>query len=132
MFISVWDSFNVLLGLGTYDDIAGHPIVGMSLEGLVIKSLIEAAPEGTTATFYRAAPRAEVDLLLALPKGELWAIEVESGLTPKLERGFHHARADLELAKSFVVYAGDERFPLGDGIETIGLPDMAMALKRAG
>lgn len=132
LFIRDSGLLHALLGLGTYDDIAGHPIVGMSWEGMVIENLIAAAPPGTNASFYRTVSGAEVDLLLELPKGELWAIEVKSGLTPKLERGFHHARTDLNPAKSFVVYAGDERFPLAEGIEAIRLPELANILRELG
>lgn len=120
---------HALLGIGSFNDLLGHPIVGMSWEGLVIENLIAAAPTSTTASFYRTAHGAEIDLLLQLPKGELWAIEIKSGLTPKPERGFHIARADLKPAMSFVVYAGEERFPLADGIEAISLPMLARELR---
>jgi len=119
---------HALLGIGSFNDLLGHPIVGMSWEGLVIENLIAAAPTSTTASFYRTAQGAEIDLLLQLPKGELWAIEIKSGLTPQPERGFHIARADLKPAKSFVVYAGEARFPLADGIEAISLPMLAKEL----
>ncbi len=122
---------HALLGVTTYDDLAGHPIIGSSWEGFVIENLIAAAPAGTTASFYRTVKGAEIDLLLELPGGEFWAVEVKSGQTPKIERGFHHAREDLKPSRSFVVYGGVERFPLGDGIEAIGPGDLAAAL-RAG
>lgn len=120
---------HALLGLESYDDIAGHPIVGMSWEGFVIENLIAASPAGTEASFYRTAAGAEVDLVLKLPGGDMWAVEVKSGLSPKIERGFHHARDDLKPIKSFVVYAGQERYPLGDEIEAIGLPGLVEALR---
>ena len=120
---------HALLGINSYDDLAGHPIVGMSWEGFVIESLIAAAPDGAVPSFYRTAAGAEVDLLLQMPQGELWAIEIKSGLTAKPERGFHVARTDLAPAKSFVVYAGAERYPLSDGVEAIGLPDLSKLLQ---
>ncbi len=123
---------HALLGLGSYEDIAGHPIVGMSWEGFVIENLIAAAPAGTRASFYRTTGGAEVDLLLHLPKGELWAIEVKRGLTPKPERGFHHARSDLNPARSFVVYAGEERYLIEEGIEAISAGGLADELRAGG
>ena len=57
-----------------------------------------------------------------------WAIEVKRGLAPTLARGFHHARDDLHVDRSFVVYSGDDRYPVGDGIEAIGLREMATLL----
>ncbi len=123
---------HALLGLGRHDDLIGHPIVGKSWEGFVIENLIAAAPDGTTASFYRTSAGAEVDLLLHLPKGDIWAIEIKSGLTPKVEKGFHNAREDLKPSKSFVVYAGAERFPIGEGIETVSLGELARVLRAIG
>lgn len=122
---------HALLGLGRYDDIIGHPIVGMSWEGFVIENIIAAATPGTTTSFYRTSAGAEIDLLLTFPQGENWAIEIKSGLTPKLERGFHIARADVMPARSFVVYAGHERFSVSDGIEAVGLREITTLIRSA-
>ena len=65
---------------------------------------------------------------MELPGGERWAIEIKRGLAPKLERGFHHARADLEPSRCFVVYSGEERYPLTEGVEVIGLFELAALL----
>lgn len=119
---------HALLGIPNYNNLLGQPLAGMSWEGMVIENLIAAAPAGARASFYRTAVGAEIDLLLRLPNGDLWAIEVKSGLTPKIERGFHHARADLKPAQSFIVYSGNDRFPLAEGIDAIGLNGMAKTL----
>ena len=123
---------HALLNLGDREALLGHPIAGQSWEGLVIESLLAAAPEGTEASFYRTAAGAEIDLVLALPANRLWAIEIKRGLAPKVDRGFHHACADLEPERRFVVYAGVERFGLGDGIDVIGLIDLAQELAAQG
>lgn len=120
---------HALLGLNSYEEVSGHPVLGMSWEGVVIENLIAAAPPGTSASFYRTTAGAEIDLLLRLPQGDLWAIEIKSGSTASVGRGFHHARADLTPAKSFVVYAGQERFPLGEGIEALNLRSLTHELR---
>jgi len=119
---------HALLGIPHHNALAGHPVVGMGWEGFVIENLIAAAPEGTKANFYRTAAGAEIDLLLELPDGALWAIEIKRGLSPKLERGFHHARTDLEPARCFVVYSGQNRYPLTEDVEAISLLEMAQML----
>lgn len=119
---------HALLGLQDRNALLGHPVVGGSWEGFVIETLIGAAPEATQAFFYRTFSGAEIDLLLEMPGGQLWAIEVKRTLAPKLERGFHQARQDLSPDHSFVVYSGIERYPLMDGIEVIGLREMAREL----
>lgn len=116
---------HALLGLESREDIFGHPAAGPSWEGFVIETLIAAAPPSAKASFYRTAVGAEIDLLLDLPGGELWAIEIKHGLAPKLGRGFHQARQDLKPTQSFVVYAGDERYAKAEEVEAIGLRELA-------
>ena len=41
---------------------------------------------------------AEIDLVLEMPGGKRWAVEVKRGLAPKLDKGFHRARQDLDPA----------------------------------
>lgn len=119
---------HALLGIADYDALAGHPVVGASWEGFVIENLLAAAPAGICASFYRTAAGAEIDLLLELPGGKRWAVEIKSGLSPRLEKGFHFARQDLKPARSFVVYSGDDRYPLGEDAEAIGLRELASIL----
>jgi len=112
---------HALLGLGDLESLLGHPVVGTSWEGFVIENAIAAAPAGTEASFYRTAAGAEIDLLLTLPGGRLWAIEIKRSLAPKVEKGFHLACDDLKPERRFVVYPGTERFPLKGDTEAIGL-----------
>lgn len=119
---------HALLGIADHDALAGHPVVGASWEGFVIENLLAAAPADTRASFYLTAAGAEIDLMLELPGGRRWAVEIKSGLSPRLEKGFHFARQDLKPGKSFVVYAGDDRYPLDEGVEAIGLRELAAIL----
>lgn len=123
---------HALLGIETYEDLAGHPVSGPSWEGLVIENLLAAAPPSTEASFYRTAAGAEIDLVLRLPgRRGLWAIEIKLGLTTSLGKGFYNAQRDLEPARSFVVHAGEDRYPVAEGVEAIGLRDMAELLSDA-
>jgi len=123
---------HTLLGLATLEDVLGHPVAGASWEGFVIETMIAAAPEGTQANFYRTAAGAEIDLLLTLPGGALWAIEVKRSLAPTLERGFHQACADLKPQRRIVIYPGAESYPLREGIEVMSLQVASTALDEAG
>jgi len=119
---------HTLLGLTTLEDVLGHPVAGASWEGFVIETLIAAAPEETQANFYRTAAGAEIDLLLRSPRGDLWAIEVKRSLAPSLERGFHHACADLKPQRRIVVYPGAETYPLGHDVEVMPLQKASAAI----
>ncbi len=72
-----------------------------------------------------------MDLVLTLPRGRVWAIEVKRSVAPKLERGFYAAVADIAPEKVFVVYGGKERFPLGEKTEAIGLGELARMIQEA-
>ena len=110
-----------LLGIGTLETLAGHPVVGSSWEGFVIENLLACAPARTEACFYRTNAGAEVDLVLKCRNGETWAIEIKRGLSPVLKPGFFSAVEDIAPDKAFVVYGGQETYRLKPGIEVIGL-----------
>ena len=120
---------HALLGLELLESLLGHPVVGGSWEGFCLEALIAAAPIGTEPFFYRTSARAELDLVLRLPKGEVWAIEIKRATAPKLSRGFHLATADIKADRRILVYAGAREVPLGDGLRAMPL-DAAMALIR--
>ena len=115
---------HALLSIGDEIELAGHPVVGASWEGFVIENLMAAAPSRTEANFYRTVAGAEIDLVLDIPARGRWVFEVKSGLTPRAERGFHEGRQDLEPDRSFIVYAGRDRYSVRDGVEAISLREM--------
>ena len=121
---------HALLGIRDKELLLGHPVAGQTWESFVIETLIGAAPDGTEAHFYRTSNGTEIDLLLTLPNGELWAIEVKRSSAPKMERGFHSACVDLNPQQRFIVYAGTERFPLDDTTDAIGVAALAKALRE--
>jgi len=122
---------HALLAIKDHNALSGHPVVGASWEGFVIENLLAVAPERTLASFCRTSAGAEIDLVLDLPNGERWAIEVKRGLTAKPEKGFHLACEDLQPTRRFVVYSGDARFPLSAEIEAVGVQSLAQTLAEA-
>ena len=132
--VYVRDSGLVHALLGIEDDhaLAGHPVMGASWEGFVIENLLAAAPSRTTASFYRTAAGAEIDLVLELPgRSAPWAVEVRRSLSPRLARGFHHALDDLQPERAFVVYAGTDRYPMSGEVEAVGLREMATLVNKS-
>lgn len=119
---------HALLGIGDKDSLLGHPVLGGSWEGLVIENLIGVAGASAEPSFYRTSNGTEVDLVLSWADGREWAVEVKRTLAPKLERGLRSALDDIEPERSFVVYPGSERFPLGEGVEAIGLNELCAEL----
>ncbi|MGV1776799.1 ATP-binding protein [Agrobacterium fabrum] len=120
---------HALLGLGSTEQLLGHPIVGASWEGFVIETLVASSPHGTAANFYRTAAGAEIDLLLTPPGQKPWAIEIKRSLSPKLEKGFHLACEDLQPIKRIVIYPGAESFPLPNDVTAMSLPTAGRLLQ---
>jgi len=115
---------HALLHIADRNALLGHPVVGGSWEGFVIENLINAAPARTVPGFYRTTGGAEIDLLLELPGGERWAIEIKRSQAAKPAKGFYHACEDLQPAKKFVVYSGQDRYPLSEDVEVISLREL--------
>ena len=121
---------HALLGIADYNQLSGHPVFGTSWEGFVIENLLSVAPDQTTPSVFRTSAGAEIDLVLTLPDGEVWAIEIKSGLAPKLGKGFYNALEDISPHRSFVVYAGLDRYPVTAETDAISLAELVQALRN--
>jgi len=119
---------HALLGIGDYNALSGHPVVGASWEGFAIENLIAAAPVRTAPSFYRTAAGAEIDLVLEIPGHGRWAFDIKRSRSAKPEKGFHLAVQDLKPDRQFLVNSGSERYPTTGGLEAIGLAEMAEEL----
>ncbi len=112
---------HALLGIPSHDALLSHPVVGNSWEGFAIESLLNSAPINTSSGFYRTSNGAEVDLVMNMPGKGLWAIEIKRGIHSKPRRGFYSACEDLKPDHRWLVHGGADQYPIGDGIEAIGL-----------
>ena len=121
---------HALLGIGDFDGLLGHPVVGASWEGFALENLLDAAPFNTVPGFYRSSNGAEVDLLLDVPGQGLWAIEIKRAANARPQRGFHSACDDIQPVRRLLVHAGDERYPVGDAVEAVGLRLLSEELRQ--
>ena len=115
---------HALLGIESVDGLFGHPVVGGSWEGFVIENILSVLPARGSCGYYRTSGGAEVDLVLDLGAGEVWAIEIKRSSAPRVSRGFHTACEDLRPARKFVVHGGNESFPLAKDIRAATLRGM--------
>ncbi len=118
-----------LLGLQDAIQLAGHPVVGMSWEGFVLENILNALPWRSNAFFYRTAKGAEIDLVIEHGDGSIWALEVKRSLSAKAQKGFYIACEDIQPSRAFVVHSGEDRYPIDEGIEGIGLYALLQALQ---
>ena len=99
-----------------------NPVLGKSWEGLVIENIISILPNNVESYFYRTSGGAEIDLILKMSSKELWAIEIKHGVAPKIRPNFHQASEDIKATQKFVVYGGDDEFPIEKNTTVISLP----------
>ena len=122
---------HALLDIQNHNQLLGHPVAGTSWEGFVIENLLSVVADRSLASFYRTSAGAEVDLVLEFPGiSEIWVIEIKRALSARPKKGFYQACNDIQPHKSFVVYAGDDRYPVSEGVEAIGVVEMSELLRR--
>ena len=122
---------HALLDLDSWNDVLGHPVVGASYEGFVIENLIQCAGPRFRPYFYRTHDGAEIDLLLERGGQPEIAIEVKRSSAPTVDKGFGLACDDLMVSQRYVVYPGEETYPIRQGALAIGLPALARQLQDA-
>ena len=111
-----------LLGIGSHDALMANPVLGKSWEGFVVENIHSVLPRLAETYFYRTAAGAEIDLVIRMPDAEVWAVEIKYGLAPKLGRHFSRSCGDVGATRKYVVYGGEDEFPVGDGISVVSLP----------
>ena len=119
---------NYLLGIQSYDDLVSHPEVGNIWEGFVVEQICSILPYEVDKSFYRTQHGAEIDLVLSYSNGKKIGIEIKFSSTPSLSKGNYEAMKDLQLDKLYVLTPTNDRFPLKEQVEVIGLKDMLMLL----
>ena len=117
-----------LLGIGSYDSLLSNPILGKSWEGFVVENIHSVLPRLAETYFYLTSAGAEVDLVIKMPNAEVWAVEIKHGVAPKLGKHFHQTCEDVGATRKYVVYGGNDEFPIGNDIRMISLPKLMRAL----
>ncbi len=113
-----------LLGISDYNALLSNPVLGKSWEGFVVENIHSVLPRLATSHFYRTAAGAEIDLVVKMPNSDVWAIEIKHGVAPKLGKHFHQTCEDVGASKKYVVYGGDDEFPVGNDVTVISLPKL--------
>jgi len=112
-----------LLGLDTEIALLGHPKVGASWEGFVIEQILASEPHDD-AWFWATHQGAEIDLILRRGATML-GVEVKRADAPRMTPSIRNALSDLHLDRVCVVYPGERRYPLADGVEAVPLATLA-------
>ena len=110
---------HALLRIVSMDELAGHPVIGLSWEGFVMENMLAELPAGAQAFFYRTSAGAEIDLVIDYgPKG-IFAFEIKRSLSPAPSKGFHLGCDDIGAKSRGVIYPGSERYRIDSATEAI-------------
>ncbi len=110
-----------LLGINSYDDLLSNPVLGKSWEGFAVENILSVLPSRAETYFYRTAAGAEVDLVIKMPSSEIWAVEIKYGIAPKLGKHYSQTCDDVGATHKFILYGGDDEFPVGNDVKIISL-----------
>ena len=115
------------LAIATLEPLYDHPAVGPSWEGFVLETLITAPWRGPSPSFIapRSAPRRPSH---RAARRRALGHRDQAQLSPRAERGFYAACADLRPQRRFLIYAGNERVPLPHRTEAVALHTIASEL----
>ncbi|MEM7589365.1 MAG: ATP-binding protein [Myxococcota bacterium] len=111
-----------LLGIDHYNALLSNPVLGKSWEGFVIENIHSVLPRRAETYFYRTAAGAEIDLVVKMPSSEIWAVEIKHGVAPKLSKHYHQTCRDVNATHKYILYGGDDEFPVGHDVTVISLP----------
>lgn len=74
------------------------------------------------AAFNRLLGIDSYDALLSNPVlGKSWAVEIKHDTAPKLDKHYNQTCEDVGATKKYVVYGGDDEFPVGYDVTVISL-----------
>lgn len=121
---------HALLNITTMDDLVGHPIVGASWEAFVMENLLAQMPLGASAWFYRTSAGAEIDLVIEGKGKRRIAIEIKKSMAPVASKGFYLGCHDIKATNCFIVYSGEEEYPVSNQATVISLPGLMGRLKE--
>jgi len=110
---------HAMLDISTLEQLLSHPRSGASWEGFALEQVLRLA-KPDEAYFWATHQGAELDLLL-LKGSQRIGVEFKRADAPLVTRSMRIAADDLQLDKLYVVYPGDRRFMLAEGIEAVPL-----------
>ena len=110
---------HALMGVVDLPTLLAHPRSGASWEGFALEQVLRLT-RPDEAYFWATHSGAELDLLM-MKDGRRVGVEFKRADAPKLTPSMRIAMHDLRLDALYVVYPGQHRYPLGEGVEAIPL-----------
>ena len=108
-----------LMGVHSLPQLLAHPQCGASWEGFALEQVLRIA-KPDSAWYWATHAGARLDLLM-LKGTQRIGVEFQRADAPKVTQSMRIAQRDLKLDALYVVYPGQHRFRLADGMEAVPL-----------
>jgi len=117
---------HTLMSIRQEQDLVHHPRLGASWEGFALEQVLSHLQLREEEVFFWALHSGgELDLLFQA-KGKLWGVEFKYADAPTIGRSMRSALQELDLAHLWIIYPGDETYPLDRSITVAGLNNLKM------
>jgi len=113
---------HALLNLSDFQTLHGYSRMGASWEGYAIEQVLQSV-RPAQAFFWATHTGAEVDLFF-LSHGRRYGVECKFSETPKMTKSMNQAVESLNLAHLWVIYPGEDAYPLSKQISVWPLKDI--------
>jgi predicted AAA+ superfamily ATPase len=121
---------HTLMSVDNEAELLNHPRLGASWEGFALEQALVPLELAEDEVFFWAVHTgAELDVVFQ-KKGRLWGIEAKYREDPEVTKSMQSAIQELNLAHLWVIYPGDEIYPLEKKITAVGLTRLEEALNK--
>ncbi len=112
---------HIFMAVNSESELMNHPRLGASWEGFALEQVLTCLDlREEEAFFWAVHTGAELDLVF-VRHGRLCGVEIKYNEAPKVTRSMLSALSELNLAHLFVVYPGEDTYPLESKITVVGL-----------
>ncbi|MGB4246589.1 MAG: DUF4143 domain-containing protein, partial [Pseudohongiellaceae bacterium] len=112
-----------LLGIQTGSELQLHPRLGASWEGYVLEEILK-SQQPDEAWFWATHAGAELDLLM-MHRGKRTGVEIKRMDAPRMTASMRIALDELKLDNLLVVYPGNQRYTIAEGVEAVPFAEIA-------
>ncbi len=119
---------HALLGIGSLNDLAGHPVLGASWEGWVVEQIAQLIAPQWQLSFFRTASGAEIDIVAERGNRKI-GFEIKFSSSPAPTKGFWLAMNDLKLEQAYIVAPVENGYPLAPNVEVVPATELANVLR---
>lgn len=121
VYISDTGILHFLVGVGSFNELAGHSVVGSSWESFVINQVLANKKKGEELFFYRTHHGAEADLVITKGNSVKATLEIKFTNSPRLTKGNFIAFDDLKAPVNFIITPSSDDYLLKENIRICSL-----------